>query len=83
MATTWRVFLRQQAAGIVACDSFTVDTVWLRRLYVLFLIELDSRRVHLAGDCQPRRRLDHPADPQPAAGAGRARTAGPLPAPRP
>lgn len=46
---SWQQFLRAQAAGIVACDFFTVDTVLLRRYYVLFFIELDRRRVHLAG----------------------------------
>jgi putative transposase len=46
---SWTTFLRSQAAGIVACDFFCVDTVLLRRYYVLFFIELDRRRVHLAG----------------------------------
>ena len=48
-STTWRAFLRSQAAGIVACDFFSVDTVFLTRLYVLFFIEIGSRRVWLAG----------------------------------
>ena len=46
---SWSEFLRAQANGIVACDFFTVETVWLRTLYVLFWIEVGSRRVHLAG----------------------------------
>jgi putative transposase len=46
---SWTTFLRTQAAGIVACDFFTLDTVSLRRYYVLFFIELDTRRVDLAG----------------------------------
>jgi putative transposase len=46
---SWRELLRTQANTIIAVDFFTVDTVWLQRLYVLFFIELGSRRVHLAG----------------------------------
>jgi putative transposase len=46
---TWREFLRAQAASVVACDFFTVETALLRRYYVLFFIDLRTRRVHLAG----------------------------------
>jgi putative transposase len=46
---SWREFLKSQAASIVACDFFTVETVLLRRFYVLFFIAHASRRVWLAG----------------------------------
>jgi putative transposase len=46
---SWREFLGAQAASIVACDFFTVESVLLRRYYVLFFITHDSRRVWLAG----------------------------------
>jgi transposase InsO family protein len=46
---SWSEFLRTQARGIVATDFLTVDTVLLRRYYVLFVIELEGRIVHLLG----------------------------------
>jgi putative transposase len=46
---TWTQFLRNQAAGTLACDFLTVETIGLTRLYVFFVIELEHRRVHLAG----------------------------------
>jgi putative transposase len=46
---TWGEFLRQQATGILACDFFAVETIRLKTIYVLFFIELGTRRVHLAG----------------------------------
>ncbi len=50
---TWGEFLKAQATTVLACDFFTVETVLLRRLYVLFFIELDARKVFVTGVTAP------------------------------
>jgi len=51
---TWREFMRAQAAGIVSCDFFTVETVWLKTIYVLFFLHLESRRIlSFSVTCKP------------------------------
>ena len=69
---TWREFIRAQAASLIACDFFTVDTVRGTRLYVLFFIELATRSVHLAGvsaypTMEPRSQAHRPPHNSPIA----------------
>jgi hypothetical protein len=51
---TWRTFLRANGESILACDFFSVDTVWLRRLYVLVFLSIGNRRIeYLACTSKP------------------------------
>jgi hypothetical protein len=57
-AQSWRSFLQAHAESILACDFFTVDTIWLRRLYVLVFLSIGNRHIEYPG-CTSRRQLEH------------------------
>lgn len=46
---TWRAFLARQRGQLLACDFFTLETIFLKALHILFFIEVGTRRVYLAG----------------------------------
>jgi hypothetical protein len=64
---SWAEFLRAQAGSILECDFLTVDTLFLKRFYVLFFIELATRRVRLRRHHnESGRAVGEPAGAQPA-----------------
>ena len=70
--STWTQFLTDQAKAILACDLLHVDAIGLKRLYVLFVMQIATRKVHLLGATpNPDRRMGDTPGPQPRHGARR------------
>jgi hypothetical protein len=77
---TWRQFMQTQASSIIACDLFTVESVRLKTLHVLFFIDLHSRKVLLGGVTDGAANTTWCAQnrPKPDRGARRPRHSDPL-----
>src|SRR5439155_12917028 len=82
---TWRQFLAAQAKGIVACDFFTVETVFLKTLYVMVFMHVQTRRILGVGaSANPEVDLGDPAGAERGDGsARRPRSPRAVPHPRP
>jgi hypothetical protein len=65
---SWSEFLRAQAEAVWACDFFTIETAFLRTLYVLFFIEVGTRRLHVHLDSQPFRGVRRSTGEEPCDG---------------
>jgi putative transposase len=78
-SSRWRHLMTHYKDQILACDFFTIESLFLRTIYVLFFIEIGSRRVHFAGCTRASQRcLGQPTSPPDGVEVGRARRQDPF-----